>query len=61
MLNISRSSLIQLLDDGKSNTARSEHTVESGLKGLMKYKRNAEASRRAALEELAAYDRELGI
>jgi hypothetical protein len=27
----------------------------------MKYKRGAEASRRAALEELAAYDQELGI
>jgi hypothetical protein len=28
---------------------------------LMKYKRNADAARRAALEELAAYDQELGL
>jgi hypothetical protein len=30
-------------------------------KGLLKYKRQADAARRAAPAELAAYDQELGI
>ncbi len=61
MLNISRPSLIQLLDEGKIDYRRVGTHRRIRFEGLMKYKRAAEAARRAALEELAAYDQELGI
>jgi len=61
MLNISRPSLIQLLDEGKIDYRRVGTHRRVRFEGLMKYKRAAEAARRAALEELAAYDQELGI
>jgi excisionase family DNA binding protein len=61
MLNISRPSLIQLLDEGKINYRRVGTHRRVGFKGLMKYKRHADTARRAALAELAAYDQELGI
>lgn len=61
MLNISRPSLIQLLDDGKIDYRRVGTHRRIRFQSLMKYKRAAEADRRAALEELAAYDQELGI
>jgi excisionase family DNA binding protein len=61
MLNISRPSLIQLLEEGKIDYRRVGTHRRVRFEGLMKYKRGAEASRRAALEELAAYDQELGI
>jgi excisionase family DNA binding protein len=61
MLNISRPSLIQLLDEGKIDYRRVGTHRRVRFEGLMKYKRAVEAARRAALEELAAYDQELGI
>ncbi len=61
MLNISRPSLIQLLDEGKIDYRRVGTHRRVRFEGLMKYKRGAEAERRAALAELAAYDQELGI
>jgi excisionase family DNA binding protein len=61
MLNISRPSLIQLLDEGKIDYRRVGTHRRVRFEGLTKYKRAAEAARRAALEELAAYDQELGI
>jgi excisionase family DNA binding protein len=61
MLNISRPSLIQLLDEGKIDYRRVGTHRRVRFEGLMKYKRHAETARRAALEELAAYDQELGI
>jgi excisionase family DNA binding protein len=61
MLNISRPSLIQLLDEGKIDYRRVGTHRRVRFEGLMKYKRAAETARRAALEELAAYDQELGI
>lgn len=61
LLNISRPSLIQLLDEGKIDYRRVGTHRRVRFEGLMKYKRAAEAARRAALEELAAYDQELGI
>ena len=61
MLNISRPSLIQLLDEGKIDYRRVGTHRRVRFEGLMKYKRAAEAARRAALGELAAYDQELGI
>jgi excisionase family DNA binding protein len=61
MLNISRPSLIQLLDGGKIDYRRVGTHRRVRFEALMKYKRQADAARRAALAELAAYDQELGI
>jgi excisionase family DNA binding protein len=61
MLNVSRPSLIQLLDEGKIDYRRVGTHRRVKFESLMKYKRGAEADRRAALEALAAYDQEIGI
>jgi excisionase family DNA binding protein len=61
MLNISRPSLIQLLDDGKIEFRRVGTHRRIRFEGLVAYKRRADADRRAALAELAAYDQELGL
>jgi excisionase family DNA binding protein len=61
MLNISRPSLIQLLDEGKIDYRRVGTHRRVRFEVLMKFKRQADADRKAALAELAAYDQELGI
>jgi len=61
MLNISRPSLIQLLEDGKIEYRRVGTHRRVRFEALMKYKRKAYEERRAVLDELAAYDQELGI
>ena len=61
MLNISRPSLIQLLDEGKIEYRRVGTHRRVRFEALMVYKRRAEAERRAVLAELAAYDQEIGI
>ena len=61
MLNISRPTLIQLLDEGKIEYRRVGTHRRVRLEALVSYKRQLEADRRAALAELAAYDQELGI
>ena len=60
-LNISRPSLIQLLDEGKIDYRRVGTHRRVRFEALMKYKRLADAARRAALAALAAFDQELGI
>jgi excisionase family DNA binding protein len=61
MLNISRPSLIQLLEKGKIEYRRVGTHRRVRFEALMKFKRHADEERRAALDELAAYDQELGI
>jgi excisionase family DNA binding protein len=61
MLNISRPTLIQLLDAGKIGFRKVGTHRRVRFEGLMEYKRRTDAERRAALAELAAYDQELGI
>jgi len=61
ILHISRPSLIQLLDEGKIEFRRVGTHRRVRFEGLMAYRRRADADRRAALAELAAYDQELGI
>ena len=61
MLNISRPSLIQLLKEGKIEYRLVGSHRRVRFDALMRYKREVDAARRAALAELAAYDQELGI
>jgi excisionase family DNA binding protein len=61
LLNISRPSLIQLVDEGKIEFRRVGTHRRIRFEALMAYKRRADADRRAALAELAAYDQELGL
>jgi excisionase family DNA binding protein len=61
MLNISRPSLIQLLDEGKIEYRKVGTHRRVRFEALMSYKRAADAERRAALAELAAYDQGIGI
>src|SRR5438552_2215686 len=61
MLNISRPSLIQLLDEGKIEFRRVGTHRRVRFEALMEYKRQADTERRKVLKQLAAYDQELGI
>jgi excisionase family DNA binding protein len=61
VLNVSRPSLIQLLEEGKIEYRKVGTHRRVRFDALMKYKRRADADRLAALEELASYDQELGL
>ncbi len=61
MLNISRPSLIQLLDEGKIEYRKVGTHRRVRFDSLMAYTRKALADRNAALAQLAAYDQEIGI
>ena len=60
LLNISRPSLIQPLNEGKIEYRRVGTHLRVRFEALMAYKRRADAARRAVLAELSAYDQELG-
>lgn len=61
ILNISRPSLIHLLEEGHIAYRRVGTHRRVRLDSLIAHKRQIEADRRAVLAELAAYDQELGI
>jgi excisionase family DNA binding protein len=61
MLSMSRPSLIQLLDEGRIEYRRVGTHRRVRFESLISYKRRAHAERLAALNELAAYDQEIGI
>ena len=61
LLQVSRTHLVQLLDEGKIpfrkvGTHRRVRTVD-----VLAYRRDTQSHRRAALNELTAYDQELGL
>ncbi len=61
LMNVSRPSLIQLLEAGKIEFRRVGTHRRVRFESLMADKRRADAERRAILEELAAYDQELSL
>ena len=61
MLDISRPSLIQMLDEGKIEYRKVGTHRRVRFESVMAYKRKVHAERLAALNELAAYDQEIGI
>jgi excisionase family DNA binding protein len=61
LLNISRPSLIQLLNEGKIEFRKVGTHRRIRLENVVGYKRQMDADRKAALAELSAYDQELGL
>jgi excisionase family DNA binding protein len=61
MLNISRPSLFQMLDEGKIEYRKVGTHRRVRFESVMAYKRRVHAERIAALNELAAYDQKIGI
>jgi excisionase family DNA binding protein len=61
MLNISRPFLIQMLGEGKIEFRKVGTHRRVRFESVMAYKRKVHAERLAALNELAAYDQEIGI
>ena len=61
LLNISRPTLIRLLNEGKMEFHKVGTHRRVPFKSALTYKRQIDAERKAVLAELAAYDQELGI
>jgi excisionase family DNA binding protein len=61
VLNVSRPTLIQMLDSGTLEYRRVGTHRRIRVDSLMAHKRKLDADRRAALAELSAYDQEIGL
>ena len=61
MLNVSRPTLIQMLNQGRIPFRRVGTHRRIPFTKAMEYKRKLESDRRAALAELVAYDQEIGL
>lgn len=61
MLNISRPSLIRLLEEGKLRFRRVGTHRRISFEDLAQFKRESDSRRKAALDALAALDQELGL
>jgi len=61
LLNVSRPTLIRLLNEGKIEFHKVGTHRRVPFKSALAYKRQSDEERRAALAELVAYDQELGI
>ena len=61
LLNVSRPTLIQLLEEGKIPYRKVGTHRRVRMEKLITYKRQLEADRRAALASLVAYDQEIGL
>jgi len=61
LLNVSRPTLIRLLDEGRIEFRKVGTHRRVSMRSAIGYKRQLDRDRLAALEELAAYDQELGI
>ena len=61
LLNVSRPTLIQMLDAGTLEYRKVGTHRRIRVDSLMAHKRKLDADRRAALAELSAYDQEIGI
>lgn len=61
LLNVSRPTLIQLLEGGTIPYRKVGTHRRVRMQQLMAYKRQLEANRRAALAELVAYDQKIGL
>ncbi len=61
LLQISRPSLIQLLEEGKMEFRLVGTHRRVRFESLIKYKRQIDAERRTALDDLAAYDQEIRL
>ena len=61
LLNVSRPTLIRLLNEGKIEFHKVGTHRRASFKSVLAYKRQIDVERKAALAELVACDRELGI
>jgi excisionase family DNA binding protein len=61
LLNVSRPTLIRLLNEGKIEFHKVGTHRRVPFKSALAYKRQIDEERKAALAELVAYDQELGI
>lgn len=61
LLNVSRTHLVQLLDDGQIRHRKVGTHRRVTAEDVLAFRRETERRRRASLDELTAYDQELGL